>query len=244
MNSESASEVSVLVFGAHADDIELSCGGTVAKLVMQGLKVGLVDLTHGEMGTRGTPELRLAESSAAMAQLGGHFRERLDFGDGTLRTTRDEEMQLVGLIRKHRPKIVIAPYPDDRHPDHTRAGRVITEASFYAGLRKIETDLPAHRPQTVIYYLLNYAVTPSFVVDVTNFWDRKTAAIAAYQSQFFKADSNEPETFIAKKSFLQSIEARARFYGAMIGAEFGEPFFTKQPPKVEDLVGAYSGREV
>lgn len=237
-------EVDVLVFGAHADDIELSCGGTVARLIGEGRPVGLVDLTHGEMGTRGTPDTRLRESQSAMSELGAAFRQRLDLGDGGLRTGRAEEMQIVELVRRHKPRIVIAPYPDDRHPDHTRAGLLVTEASFYAGLRKIETDLPAHRPQAVLYYLLNYALPPSFVVDVSSSWPTKMKAIAAYQSQFFNPRSNEPETFIARKSFLEMIESRGRHYGGLIGADYGEAFVSKQPPKIDDPIAAYSGREV
>jgi len=236
--------VDLLVFGAHADDIELSCGATVAKLVRAGKRVGLVDLTHGEMGTRGTTRIRLSESTTAQKRLGAAFRERLNLGDGGLRTGRKEELQLIELIRRLRPALVIAPYPDDRHPDHTRAGRLVTEASFYAGLSKIETDLPAHRPQTVIYYLLNYAMHPTFVVDCSDSWKTKMNAVAAYKSQFFNPKSKEPATFIAKKSFLEMIEARGRHYGALIGANFGEPFMTRQPPKIDDLVAAYSGREV
>lgn len=242
--SRTSGGTDVLVFGAHADDIELSSGATIVSMVADGLSVGLVDLTHGEMGTRGTPRIRLDESAAAMKVLGAAFRERLDFGDGGLRTGRDEEMQLVDLIRRHRPRVVIAPWPDDRHPDHTRAGTLITEAAFYSGLLRIKTDLPAHRPQVVLYYILNYAVMPSFIVDVTASWNQKMKAVSSYESQFFNASSNEPETFIARKSFLAMIEARGRHYGSMIGAEFGEPYVSKQPPKIRDVVAAYSGREV
>lgn len=240
----SETRVDILVFGAHADDIELSCGGTVAQAVAEGRRVGIVDLTHGEMGTRGTPETRLRESQEARKALGAEFRERLDLGDGGLRTGRDEEQQVIRLIRRYRPAVVIAPLPDDRHPDHVRAGRLITEASFYAGLSKLDTGQKTHRPQAVLYYLLNYIPHPSFVVDVTSTWKIKQKAISAYASQFYNPRSKEPETFIAKKSFLEMIEARGKHFGSMIGAEYGEAFVSKQPPRVQDLISAYEGREV
>lgn len=236
--------VDILAFGAHADDVELSIGGTVAKAVKHGQSVGIVDLTHAEMGTRGTPEIRLRESKAAARILKARFRVRLDFGDGSLRSGREEELELIRLIRKHRPSIVIAPYTEDRHPDHSRAGRLITDASFYAGLAKIDTGQKAHRPQAVIYHMLTYTPEPTFVVDVTETWKTKMKAIQAYGSQFYNPKSKEKETILSQKSFLDRIEGRARYFGSLIGAEFGEPFVTIQPPAVTDLVAAYSGREV
>ncbi|MEO8218262.1 MAG: bacillithiol biosynthesis deacetylase BshB1 [Acidobacteriota bacterium] len=240
--------VDILVIGAHADDIELSCGGTVALAVDAGQRVGLVDLTGGEMGTRGTAETRILESAAARDVLGARFREALDFGDGGLLTGREQELQLIEVIRRTRPAIVVAPYPDDRHPDHARAGRLVTDAAFYAGLAKLQTGPDtgtAHRPQAVLYYLLNYPVPPSFVVDISKVWRRKMDAIAAYGTQFYNPQSKEEEpTLLSKKSFIDWIEGRARHYGSLIGADYGEPFFSKQPPKVADLVAAYCGREL
>lgn len=236
--------VDILVFGAHADDVELSCGGMVVRSVAAGRRVGIVDLTRGEMGTRGTPQMRLKESTKAQKILGAQFRERLDLGDGGLRTGRDEELQVIEVIRRHRPSLVVAPYPDDRHPDHTRAGRLVTEAAFYAGLKKVETGQPSHRPHAVIYFLQNSPIPPSFVVDVSAAWNRKMKAVAAYGSQFYNPSSKEPETWISQKSFLELIEARGRFYGAMIGAAHGEPFVSRLPPRVDDVVHAYEGREV
>jgi len=237
-------QVDLLVFGAHADDVELSCGGTVALAVADGKRVGIVDLTRGEMGTRGTPQTRLRESQRASKTLGAAFRERLDFGDGGLRTGQAEEQELIRLIRRHRPSIVIAPLPDDRHPDHVRAGRLITEASFYAGLVRMDTGQKAHRPQAVLYYLLNYIPHPSLIVDVSSTWKTKQKAISAYASQFYNPKSKEPATFIARKSFLDMIDARGKHFGSMIGADYGEAFVSKQPPRVQDLVSAYQGREV
>lgn len=237
-------KVDYLFFGAHPDDAEIGCGGTMLEAVAKGKKFGLVDLTRGEMGTRGTPETRLHESLEAARVLGALFRLQLDFGDGILRGGREEELEVVSIIRRHRPAIVFAPYPDDRHPDHTRTGRLVTEASFYAGLAKIETGQAAHGPQTVVYYMQNYVQQPTFVVDITTSQKKKMEALRCYKSQFYNPKSKEKMTFIAKKSFIDMIEARARHFGAMIGAEFGEGFLTKQPPRVDDVASAFRGREV
>lgn len=236
--------VDLIFFGAHPDDVELSVGATVAKSVKDGLRVGIVDLTRGEMGTRGTPQLRKREAQNAAKVLGASFRTQLDFQDGNLQTGRDQELQIIELLRRYRPKLVIAPWPDDRHPDHTRTGQIVTEASFYAGLRALDTGLAAHRPQTVLYYLQNYMIPPSFVVDVTKTWKTKMKSVAAYKSQFHDPNSTEPLTFISDPKFLGMIEARGRHFGALIGAEYGEAFVTKQPPKLDDMIAAYSGREV
>ncbi len=236
--------VDAIFFDAHADDIELACGGTIATLVKSGRRVAIVDLTRGEMGTRGTPETRLRESRAAAKTLGAAFREQLNFGDGGLRTGPDEEKQIIEVIRRWRPALVFAPWPDERHPDHTRAGRLITEASFYAGLHKLKSRLAAHRPQVVIYYLQNYLPPLTFVVDVSEAWKTKMRAIQSYKSQFFNPKSVEPRTFIAEERFLEMIEARGQHFGALIGARYGEAFVTKQPPKINNVFEAYGGREV
>ncbi len=236
--------VDAIFFAAHADDIELACGGTIVKLVNDGRPVGIVDLTRGEMGTRGTPATRLRESRAAARVLGTTFREQLDLGDGGLRTGRAEEMKIIEVVRRWRPAVVFAPWPDERHPDHSRAGRLIAEASFYAGLRKIKTRLPAHRPQVVIYYLQNYLPPITFVVDVSDTWKRKMESIQSYKSQFFDPKSKESRTFIAEEKFLEMIEARGHHFGALIGVRYGEAYVTKQPPRLDDVFAAYSGREV
>jgi bacillithiol biosynthesis deacetylase BshB1 len=237
-------EVDLLFVGAHPDDVELACGASVAKYVKSGLRVGVLDLTSGEMGTRGTPQTRKREAQASARIMGAVFRKQLDFGDGNLRTGREEEMQLIDLLRATRPRLVFAPFPDDRHPDHTRAGRVVTEASFYSGLRQIKTSAPAHRPQTVIYYLQNYQFTPSFIVDVTSGWSTKMKAIRAFKSQFFDPKSKEPKTFISNPEFLNAIDARGRHFGILIGATYGEAYITKQPPRIDDVIASYGGREV
>ena len=158
--------------------------------------------------------------------------------------TAGNREQIIEILRHRRPKLVIGPWPDDRHPDHTRTGRIVTEASFYAGLKSLKTDLPAHRPQTVAYYLQNYMVTPSFVVDVRKSWQTKMKAVLAYKSQFHDPHSSEPATFISDPKFLEMIDARGKHFGALIGVQYGEAFVTKQPPKIDDVIGAYSGREI
>jgi len=166
-------EVDVLFCGAHPDDLELPSGGTVAKMTASGLRVGVLELTRGEMGTRGTPVIRRREAQSAAKVLKVAFRTQLDFGDGGLRTGREEELELVDFIRRARPKLVFAPPPEERHPDHVRASNLVTDASYYAGLRMVQTKHAAHRPQTVVYYMQWYILTPTFIVDVTYFWKTK-----------------------------------------------------------------------
>ena len=234
----------VLFFAAHADDLELSCGGTIARFAESGLRVGMIELTMGEMGTRGTPQIREREARRAAKLLGAAFREQLDLGDGGLRTGREEEAQVIDAIRRWRPSVVFTSWPDERHPDHARAGQLVTDAWFYAGLRRLKTKRDAHRPQAVIYYLQNYMLPPTFVVDVSETWNTKMKAIAEFRSQFHDPKSKEPETFISRGGFLDMIEARGRHFGALVGAAYGEAFVTKQPPKIADVIAAYSGREV
>jgi len=214
--------VDVLAIAAHPDDVELTCGGTLARLKRLGHAFGIVDLTRGEMGTRGTPEIRAAEARRAAEILGAEFRETLDLGDGGLRRGREEELAVIEIIRRHRPRIVFTPFPDDRHPDHRRAGQLVTDACYYAGTRRIETKHPAHRPQQTIYFSTFFSHPPQFLVDVTEFIDLRRAAMRAFESQFHKEGSTEPPTVLAQKSFLDMIEARAREYGAMINVEFAE----------------------
>jgi len=235
--------VDILAVSAHPDDIEMTCGGTLAKLVRAGRSFGIVDLTAGEMGTRGTPEIRRREAETAGEILGADFRETLDFGDGGLRTGRAEELALIDVIRRHRPRIVLAPFPEDRHPDHARAGRLVTDASFYAGLRKLDSSAPAYRPQQVVYFSTMYEHPPTFVVDVTATHAVKMEAVRAFVSQFHNPESSEPDTVLSSQSFLAAIEARGRSCGLMIGTEFGEGFMSRRPPRIEDPVAVFEGFE-
>jgi bacillithiol biosynthesis deacetylase BshB1 len=226
--------VDVLAIGAHPDDIEIACGGTVALLVGQGLRVGFVHLTRGEMGTRGTAVERQREAEAAAAALGVASVRYLDCGDGGLRTTSVEEDALIEALRELRPRLVLGPAPADRHPDHGRAHELVRDASFYAGLARRGSG-EAHRPAAVYSYMQHDSFTPSFVVDVSPTWEAKMEALAAYESQLFQGAENrdEPATKVASRAYREAIVGRARHFGLMIGAEFGEPFWSRQPLPVE-----------
>ncbi|HEY6065923.1 MAG TPA: bacillithiol biosynthesis deacetylase BshB1 [Thermoanaerobaculia bacterium] len=235
--------VDVLAIAAHPDDVEMTCGGTLVLLKARGKRFGIVDLTHGEMGTRGSRETRRREAERAAEILGAEFRETLDFGDGGLAVTRPNELALMDVIRREKPRLVITSYPDDRHPDHARAGRLATDAAFYAGLRKIETAHPAHRPQQTIYFSTMIAHDPDFIVDITPAMETRRAAIHAFESQFHSERSAEPETVLSQKMFLEGLDARARHFGMLIGVEFAEGFLSQRPPRIDDLIGAFEGRE-
>jgi bacillithiol biosynthesis deacetylase BshB1 len=234
--------VDVLAIAAHADDVELTCAGTLVALKARGRRFGLVDLTRGEMGTRGDAAVREREALAAAEILGAEFRETLDCGDGGLRPTRENELAVIDLIRRERPRLVLTSYPEDRHPDHARAGRLVADAAFYAGLRKLETSHPAHRPQQTIFFSTAYLHAPTFIVDVTAAWPRRLEAIRAFSSQFHAPGSPEPQTMLSREPFLASIEARARHFGFMIGVEFGEGFMSR-PPRIDDPVASFEGFE-
>lgn len=235
--------VDVLAIAAHPDDVEMTCGGTLLRLKARGKKFGIVDLTAGEMGTRGTSETRRLEAERAAEILGAEFRETLDFGDGGLVTSREHELVLMDVIRREKPRLILTSYPDDRHPDHARAGRFVTDAAFYAGLRKVETNHPAHRPQHTIYFPTAVMHEPHFVVDITAVMETRRAAILAFASQFHREGSTEPETMLSRKMFLEALDARARHVGFLGGVEFGEGFLSKRPPRIDDLIGAFEGLE-
>jgi bacillithiol biosynthesis deacetylase BshB1 len=235
--------VDVIAFGAHADDVELGCGGTLAALARLGRTFGIVDLTRGEMGTRGTPELRAREAAEAARILGARFRETLDLGDGNLRTDRDAQMQLVEIVRRRRPVLVLAPWTTDRHPDHERAARLVKEATWYAGLKSLATDRPPHRPQQLVYYPTSYVERPTVLVDISHVLEVKLEAMKAYRSQFFDAASAEPETFISARGFVESFIARSKGFGLMANVEHAEGFVSLLPPTAPDLVLAFDGYE-
>jgi len=235
--------VDVLAIAAHPDDVELTCAGTLLALQARGRRFGLVDLTSGEMGTRGDQETREREASRAAEILGAEFRETLDFGDGGLRTTREQELRLIEIIRRERPRLILTSYPEDRHPDHARAGRLVADAAFYAGLRKLETQHPAHRPQQTVFFSTAYLHEPNLVVDVTPYWPKRLEAILAFTSQFHDPNSREPQTMLSQRPFLAAIEGRARHFGFLIGTEFGEGFVSQRPPRIDDLVACFEGFE-
>jgi N-acetylglucosamine malate deacetylase 1 len=232
-------KLDVLAFGAHPDDVELSCSGTLMKMLAAGKKVGVVDLTRGELGTRGTPETRAAESAAATQIMGLTMRDNLGLSDGFLENDSAHRKEVIRAIRRYKPDLVIANAPRDRHPDHGKASDLVRDAAFLSGLSKAETffnDRPqaAWRPKRVIFYIQDLWLRPSFVVDITPFWERKMKSIEAYTTQFFTAESKEPETYISTVTFKEFLEARSREMGHFIGAKFGEGFITRIPLRVED----------
>ncbi len=235
--------VEILAVGAHPDDVELGCGGTLALLARAGRSVGILDLTRGEAGTRGTPETRAAEAAEAARLIGARFRDGLDLGDGNLRTDRAAELEVIEVVRRRRPRLVFAPLPNDRHPDHVRAGRLVADAAFYAGLRALETGLPPHRPQQVVYFPSTFLAEPTFLVDVTETLEVKLAAVRAFRSQFFDPASEEPSTFISSPEFLDGVTARARAFGRLANVGAAEGFVSPRPPLLSDPLAAFDGFE-
>jgi len=218
-------KLDILVMAAHPDDAELSCAGTILKHIAAGKKVGIVDFTRGELGTRGTPEIRLQESADATKILGLHARENLGIRDGFFRNDEETQLKLIEVIRKFQPDIVLANALEDRHPDHGKGAQLAIDACFLSGLRQIKTgDLPAWRPAQVYHYIQDRYLEPDFVVDISANWDQKEAAIRAFKSQFFDPSSSEPASYISSPDFLNFIQARAMEMGHKIGVKYGEGF--------------------
>lgn len=217
----------ILAIAAHPDDAEVGCSGVLIMASEAGLRVGVADLTGGERATRGTGEQRSGERGRATEIMGLAVRLNLGLPDGNLGTVPEHRDAVVTLVRDVRPAVVLAPYPEDRHPDHAAAGRLARDGSFLAGIAKLGEGA-AHRPERIYHYMVHHPFTPSFVVDISAVWDRKMEAVRAYASQF-GASPAEIETELADGGFLSMVEARARFHGATIGAERGEPFFYPGP---------------
>ena len=236
-------KLDLLVIAVHPDDAELGCGGTIIKHVQMGKKVGIVDLTRGELGTRGTAESRDEEAAHAAEILGLSARENLGLRDGFFRNDEPHQLAVIRAIRKYRPDIIISNALVDRHPDHGRAGDLVNDAVFLAGLRKIETQtgdgIPQapHRPRLLLQLIQDYYIKPDIAVDITANWTGKIAAIKAYRSQFHSDAyvSDEPDTYISKPDFLEYIEGRAREYGKYIGAKYAEGFTCRRLLGVDDL---------
>lgn len=223
----------VIAFTAHPDDAELAMGGTLLKLALNDLRVGIIDLTRGELGTRGTAETRQKEAFQAAIILKTALRENLSIPDGDIQINRENLIKVIMAIRKFRPKIIFAPYFNDRHPDHVAVSKLVKKAYFYSGLPKIRTfdkEKPqqAFRPEKLFYFMQTYTFIPSFIVDISDTFESKMKAMKAYESQFYNPKSTEPETFISKPGFIKFIESRAEFYGFKIGKNYGEPFYTEE----------------
>src|SRR5690606_18370051 len=229
-----------LACGAHPDDVELGCSGTLAKEISLGKKVGIVDLTQGELGTRGSVEKRYQEAAKASEILGVTVRHNLKFRDGFFVNDEKHQMEVIKMIRKYQPEIVLCNAIDDRHIDHPKGSKLVSDACFLSGLRMIETELDgkkqqAHRPNVVYHYIQWKNIEPDFVVDISDFMQKKLDAVFAYDSQFFKPNSNEPVTPIATKNFQESIEYRAKDLGRLIGASYAEGFTTERYVAVNSL---------
>lgn len=226
-------KLDILAFGAHPDDIELSCAGTLIKAVKAGKKVGIVDLTEGQLGTRGTAETRLQEAANSARIMGVSVRDNLGMMDGYFENDEESRVKIIRKIRQYRPDIVLANVPLDRHPDHGRASQMVTEACFYAGLVKIETEWEgkkqeAFRPARLYYYMQHFSYDFSFVVDTSNEIDQKIEAIRAFKSQFYDPNSKEPETVLTTPHFLQHIKERDSELGYAIGAKYAEGFLSQK----------------
>ena len=221
--------VDLLVFGPHPDDIEIGIGGTVARHVRQGLRVGLCDLTRGEMGSNGTVEERLAEAEAARSVLGAAWRQNLGLPDRALGSDPSHARRIAGLVRTARPQAVAIPYWQDRHPDHVAASQLLTEAIFNAGLRRYVADGEAWKPEWTCYYFINDGAAPSFVVDVSQTYDIKREALACHVSQFKPEAGSAVSTRLTSPRFAQLIESRDAQFGALAGVAFAEGFVIKEP---------------
>ena len=233
-------KLDILAVGAHPDDVELSCGATVAKEVSKGKKVGILDLTRGELGTRGTEKTRKEESELASKILGVAVRENLGFADGFFVNDKAHQMEVIKMIRKYQPEIVICNAVDDRHIDHGKGSKLVSDACFLSGLIKIETEYNGKRqehwrPKQVYHYIQWKNLQPDIVVDVTGFIDQKMEAVLAYKTQFYDPNSQAPETPISSKNFTDSIIYRARDLGRLIGVEYGEGFTVERYPAVDSL---------
>jgi len=233
-------QLDAVAFGAHPDDIELFCGGTLIKLGSQGRKIGVISLTQGELGTRGSPEIRSQEFQEAATVLKVFTHKILDIPDGDVAVNWENKLKIIREIRTYQPAVVFAPYWKDRHPDHENTSNLVREAAFLSGLKKIETDQQAHRPYKVIYYPCWFDFKPSFVVNITECHDQKIKAIQAYRSQFDHPDKSkfgDEETVISRPEFLEEISTRDRYYGTSIGTTFAEPFLVREPLRLDDPIG-------
>lgn len=235
-------KLDILVFGAHPDDAELGAGGTIAKEVSRGKKIGIIDLTRGELGTRGSAEIRDKEAADAAKVLGIAVRENMEFADGFFVNDKEHQLEIIKMVRKYRPEVVLCNAIDDRHIDHPKGSKLVSDACFLSGLVKIDTKMDgddawqeAWRPKLVYHYIQWKNLEPDFVLDVSGFIEKKTESILAYSSQFFDPSSDEPETPISSKNFIDSVNYRARDLGRLIGVEHAEGFNVERFVGVDNL---------
>ena len=226
-------KLDVLAFGVHPDDVELSCSGTLLSEKARGKKVGIIDLTNGELGTRGTAETRKMEAKDAADILQVDVRENLNMADGFFKNDEEHQRKIITALRKYQPEIILCNAPADRHPDHGRSADLIYAAAFLSGLTKIETEensslQKAWKPKYVFNYIQDRYFNPDFVIDITEVFEKKLEAIRAYKTQFYNPDSKEPETYISSPEFLESIIYRSKMFGKLIGVKYGEGFLSKK----------------
>jgi bacillithiol biosynthesis deacetylase BshB1 len=234
-------KLDILAIGAHPDDVELGCAGTLMKQIDLGYKVGIIDLTKGELGTRGDAKTRMKEVEASSKVMGLDVRENLGFKDGFFKNDQEHQLELIKMIRKYQPTIVIANAKFDRHPDHGRAAQLAYDACFLSGLAKVETKLKgakqkAYRPRAVYHYVQAIHAEPDFVVDITNYYERKVKAILSFKTQFYNPESREADTFISSPDFLEFVKSRAIHFGIPAGMKYAEAFLVNRIPGVDDIV--------
>jgi bacillithiol biosynthesis deacetylase BshB1 len=233
-------KLDILVFAVHPDDAELGCAGTILKHIAQGKRVGIVDFTRGELGTRGTAETRDKEAADSAQILGLHARENLRFKDGFFKNDEAHQLEVIKMVRKYQPELILTNALQDRHPDHGRAGDLANDAIFLSGLRRIETvvdgeNQEAWRPKLVLQYIQDRYIKPDIIVDITDFMDQKIKSIKAFKTQFASTSNDEPQTYISTPEFFDSVIARAQEFGKNIGARYGEGFTSRKLLGVDDL---------
>ena len=236
-------KVDILAFGSHPDDVELGCGGSILSAISQGLKVGIIDLTKGELGTRGTPEIRKKESEKASEILGVSFRKNLDFKDGFFINDEEHQLKIVEVLREHKPSIIFCNAVKDRHIDHPKGSKLVSDSCFLSGLSKINTNYNNSKnqspwtPKQIYHYIQWFDLKPDILIDISEFQEKKMKAIMAYESQFYNPKSTEPNTPISSKRFLDSIKQRDQNFGRISGVDAAEGFTVERPPVVRDIKG-------
>ena len=232
--------VDILAIGAHPDDVELGCSGTIAKEIALGKKVGIIDLTRGELGTRGSAEIRDSEAKKAAGILGVSFRENLNFKDGFFTNDEVHQLELIKVIRKYKPKIILCNAIDDRHIDHPKGAKLVVDSCFLSGLKKIKTNIEGTdqnpwRPENIYHYIQWKNLNPDFVVDISEYFDTKIKSVKAFKSQFYNGNESVHDTPISTKNFLDSIEYRAKDLGRLTGVEYAEGFIASRLPRIESI---------
>jgi bacillithiol biosynthesis deacetylase BshB1 len=235
-----SSIVDVLAIGAHPDDLELSCGGTLLKMKSLGYAVGMIDLTRGERGTRGTAEIRATEANCAFKLMGLDVRENLDLGDMHLQDTQDRRRKVVEAIRRYKPRLVITHWPYDRHPDHEGASALVKNAMFLSGAKNFEAEGAPHTPGRLLHFPSHWVQDLNVYVDITEFYQRKIEAAKCYKSQFFDPDSADQATSLSRANFFEDLETRFKNFGVQIGAKYAEAFWVREKMRIDDPIGFFT----